>query len=211
MSDGERGGAWSEREVRLIVDDYFSMLKAELANQKYRKADHIRALMPKLNRRSKGSIEFKYANVSAVLSQMHTPWIIGYKPRWNFQAALVGAAEQYLKSDDEFDSLALCAMEKPAIRPDGGQYQGLLVPAPIVSQVRDPASRHNLVIRPVKRIGHWGTRARALSSTMSVIGCISSGRKGTLIRLNTCQRRLGMGSVTISSRMSQTADLGRLK
>src|SRR4051812_42143386 len=63
----ERGRPWSREEVDLIVADYFSMLRAELAGEPYSKADHNRALQPLLGGRSKSSIEFKHQNISAVL------------------------------------------------------------------------------------------------------------------------------------------------
>jgi hypothetical protein len=54
----ERGRAWSRDEVDLIVADYFTMLRAELAGEPFSKAEHNRALQPLLSGRSKGSIEF---------------------------------------------------------------------------------------------------------------------------------------------------------
>src|SRR5438067_1092797 len=58
---------WSEQEVRLIVADYFDMLEAKLMGKSFKKSDHRKALAPKLQGRSEGSIEFKHQNVSAVL------------------------------------------------------------------------------------------------------------------------------------------------
>ena len=66
----ERGRPWSRDEVDLIVADYFTMLKAELAGEPYSKAEHNRALQPLLDGRSKSSIEFKHRNISAVLVAM---------------------------------------------------------------------------------------------------------------------------------------------
>lgn len=58
---------WSRDEVEAIVGDYFAMLRAELAGEVYSKTAHRRALAPLLSGRSDGSIEFKHANISAVL------------------------------------------------------------------------------------------------------------------------------------------------
>jgi hypothetical protein len=58
---------WTEREVRLIVADYFTMLEAELKGEQYRKSEHRKALIPQLEGRSAGSVEFKHQNISAVL------------------------------------------------------------------------------------------------------------------------------------------------
>lgn len=71
---------WSEREVRLLVDDYFEMLGCELRNEDYSKTDHREDLLRALPDRTKGAIEFKHQNVSAVLEEMGLPWIEGYKP-----------------------------------------------------------------------------------------------------------------------------------
>lgn len=87
---------WTDSEVALIVADYFDMLKRELAGQKVNKTEHRKALLPLLNGRSDGSIEFKHCNISAVLVRLELPYIAGYKPRFNFQAALVAAVEAYL-------------------------------------------------------------------------------------------------------------------
>ncbi|MEI7645538.1 MAG: hypothetical protein WCJ55_14790, partial [Chloroflexales bacterium] len=67
---------WSDDELDAIVTDYFTMLAAEQSGQFYKKSDHRLALMQKIDR-SKGSIEFKHQNISAVLAQLGLPWIAG--------------------------------------------------------------------------------------------------------------------------------------
>lgn len=52
-------GAWTDKENDLIVADYFAMLADDIAGRPYNKAEHRRALLPQLNDRSEGSIEFK--------------------------------------------------------------------------------------------------------------------------------------------------------
>ncbi|MDQ8698164.1 DUF3883 domain-containing protein [Hyphomicrobium sp. LHD-15] len=86
---------WTTGELILIVTDYFSMLDAELAGRAYSKAEHRRALL-ELVKRSEGSIEFKHQNISAVLQDLGLPWIPGYKPRSNYQNALLEAVEVHL-------------------------------------------------------------------------------------------------------------------
>lgn len=88
---------WTKKEVNLIVQDYFDMLNDELNSQSYNKAEHRRNLLPLLNERSDGSIEFKHQNISAVLSSMGQPYIKGYKPRMNFQQLLEDQVANYLK------------------------------------------------------------------------------------------------------------------
>lgn len=94
MSD-VRGTVWSETEVDLILADYFAMLSAELAGNPFNKAEHNRALQA-LTGRNHASIEFKHCNISAVLERLGIPIVRGYRPRPNFQNALIDGVERYL-------------------------------------------------------------------------------------------------------------------
>lgn len=89
------GKDWSGGEIDLIVADYFAMLREELAGRSVNKSQHNKALQA-LIRRSHASIEFKHQNISAVLKRLGYPWIKGYKPRVNFQGALIDGVERYL-------------------------------------------------------------------------------------------------------------------
>jgi hypothetical protein len=89
-------GPWKDAENDLIVADYFAMLADDMAGRPYNKAEHRRALLPLLNDRSEGSVEFKHQNISAVLKGLGEDWIPGYKPAFNFQLALVDAVARWL-------------------------------------------------------------------------------------------------------------------
>ncbi len=91
--------SWSNAEVQLIVADYFNMLSVELRSENYSKAEHRRALLPLLNNRSKGSVEFKHQNISAVLIELGQPYIKGYLPRYNYQQILKEAIMDYLNQN----------------------------------------------------------------------------------------------------------------
>jgi len=80
--------AWDWLECEFLVNDYMVMLEKQLKGSKYSKADHRRELMGRLNNRSKGSIEYKHQNVSAVLVELGLPYIPGYKPAFNYQKQL---------------------------------------------------------------------------------------------------------------------------
>lgn len=82
------GTGWNWLECEATVQDYFVMLNKELTGQRFIKAEHRRALAPKLDGRSEGSIEFKHQNISAVLIEMGQPYIQGYKPAFNYQQQL---------------------------------------------------------------------------------------------------------------------------
>ncbi|MFN7303320.1 MAG: DUF3883 domain-containing protein [Phenylobacterium sp.] len=84
-------GDWTDAENDLIVDDYFGMLAEDLAGRPYNKAARNRALQAQLPARSRGSIEWKHQNISAVLRSMNEPWIPGYKPAVDFQESLIDA------------------------------------------------------------------------------------------------------------------------
>ena len=94
------GTNWTDREIDLIVADYFDMLRLEILRQPYVKAERNAALQ-ELTGRSRGSIEYKHQNISAVLERLGRPWISGYKPMANFQKALIEGIERYLDARDE--------------------------------------------------------------------------------------------------------------
>jgi len=93
---------WSRDEVEATVADYFEMLSEELAGRPVNKAAHNAALRNLLRDRSKGSVEFKHANISAVLTLHGYPYINGYKPRFNFQALLEQVVLEYLELHRDF-------------------------------------------------------------------------------------------------------------
>lgn len=101
MAEQEKvGKPWNDDELDAIVADYFSMLRAELSRQPYIKSHHSAVLMQQIGRTHR-SVEFKHQNISAVLEEMGLPWIVGYKPKRNYQASIFGAIDRYLSSNDE--------------------------------------------------------------------------------------------------------------
>ena len=107
MSASDRTGEdWNDQEIDLIVADYFAMLDMELRGEPYVKSQRNAALQ-QLTGRSKGSIEFKHQNISAVLQRLEEPWIIGYKPMQNFQRALLDGVERFLEKRIEMPSFIL--------------------------------------------------------------------------------------------------------
>lgn len=92
------GTPWTDDELDAIVADYFSMLTSELRGESYVKSHHSAALMQLLGR-THGSVELKHQNISAVLEALGLPWIVGYKPRRNYQQAIFGAIDRYLSAN----------------------------------------------------------------------------------------------------------------
>ncbi len=85
---GEQGKPWTDDEIDLVVAAYFDLLAAEMRGERPTKAAIVRDLGRLMPARSPGSIEFKMGNISAVLEELHEPWVDGYKPYPNYQAAL---------------------------------------------------------------------------------------------------------------------------
>lgn len=89
--------AWTQQEVKLTVESYFKMLALEMTGEKYNKAKFRKELLPLLNNRSAGSIEFKHQNISAVLNDMGMQFIKGYKPLSNYQKSLKDAVLEIIE------------------------------------------------------------------------------------------------------------------
>ena len=81
------GEDWTADEIDTVVRSYEKMLEAELSGLPMVKADEERRLMGLLGR-SRGSVEYKLENVSAVLNENGLPWIFGFKPARNYQRQL---------------------------------------------------------------------------------------------------------------------------
>jgi hypothetical protein len=99
------------------VADYIAMLSAELRGERYSKAQHRRALVPHLAGRTKGSIERKHQNVSAVLIDLGYPYVDGYKPLSNYQGDLYELVLDVARSEGALATLARSAVEAPASVP----------------------------------------------------------------------------------------------
>jgi hypothetical protein len=106
---------WSIEEVDATVGDYFSMLAAELSGVPYNKAAHRRALMKRLSRRSEQSIEYKHANISAMLIVLGFAYISGCKPRSNYQGLLSDVVSERLASDVQLLNVAAADADRPIV------------------------------------------------------------------------------------------------
>jgi hypothetical protein len=93
---GGRGEPWSAAEVAATVEDYFAMLRDEIEGRPYVKADYWRGLRARLDGRTKGAIEQKHMNISAILRDLGYPFIAGYKPLANYQGLLREKVEERL-------------------------------------------------------------------------------------------------------------------
>lgn len=134
---------WSNIELDLIVADYFSMLRLELSDIAYNKAEHRRNLLPLLNTRSKGSVEFKHQNISAVLALLGQPFIKGYLPRYNYQKLLEDKVIDYLTANINIEELFKSFADKK-INPDRvHKFENLIVEPPKTEVVSEPIPAYN--------------------------------------------------------------------
>ncbi len=138
---------WSEGEVRLVVADYFAMLEKELLGRPLNKSEHRRALAPQLTGRSDPSIEFKHANISAVLAGQGLPYVGGYKPRGNYQTLLAEEVETFHdRHPDLLDRLATASALNPDVAPTAGMFD----PQTVIEDPPEPTA-----VAPVSTAKPW--------------------------------------------------------
>lgn len=106
------GQDWNATEIEATVDAYFRLLDAELKNTPLTKSAQ-NARVRETVQRTKGAVEFKFQNVSAVLRDLHVYWVKGYKPRGNYQAALRDAVIDRLEADSALEQLMLERVTAP--------------------------------------------------------------------------------------------------
>lgn len=151
--EGETGSPWTEAEIEATVATYFQMLRTQELGQALNKAAHNRQLKERLPARSLGAIEFKHANISAVLMDIYdAPPLRGYLPRFNYQGNLVGAVGRALAADRILDDAAMRNVEQPAEAPLIDNYDSFIVdaPVPVARKVREEREDWSDVM-PVKR------------------------------------------------------------
>jgi hypothetical protein len=134
---------WSNIELDLIVADYFSMLRLELSDIAYNKAEHRRNLLPLLNTRSKGSVEFKHQNISAVLALLGQPFIKGYLPRFNYQRLLEDKVIDYLTANINIEELFKSFADKEINQNRVYKFDNLIVAPPKTEVVLEPIPAYN--------------------------------------------------------------------
>ncbi len=141
MTDDPTGQDWTADELDLIVADYYSMLQSELMAVPYSRTEH-RIVLIQLIKRSKGAIEYKHQNISAVLMELGLPWINGYKPASNYQTALFDAIGRHLEARPDLLEPA------PVSRDDTLNPNSVFVPPPSHA-ARQPSNES--LVRLVRR------------------------------------------------------------
>jgi hypothetical protein len=123
---------WSRLEVEAAVADYLDMLALELRGEPFNKAEHNRNLARVLNDRTRGSIERKHQNISAVLIELGYPYIDGYKPLSNYQELLKDVVEERLMRATALDQEIAALIVSPPRPPDPfDDILSIRVPVPV--------------------------------------------------------------------------------
>jgi hypothetical protein len=136
------------------------MLDAERRGERPIKAEINRELQQLLPARTRGSVEYKLQNVSAVLDEQHRTFIDGYKPARNFQAELRQAVNDWIGSNRRIAEELASYGDAP--------------PPPVLSRVR---LRDVLVERPTPGRGRTGGR---LAITQGAWGALRDAQMRSL-------------------------------
>ncbi len=116
-------------ELEVVVASYLEMLRAELENRPFVKAEvnrHVQALTG----RSHGSVERKFQNISAVLIGLGAYFVEGYKPLGNVQQALRETVTERWLAEPEIEAAMLAQAQQP-IR--GGAVDLVWTDAPAIT------------------------------------------------------------------------------
>ena len=78
------GSDWTPDQNRIIVEAYFDMLGKQQNDEMYIKSEINRTVVEQTGK-TRGSVEWKFCNISYLLEEMGYPIIRGYKPARNTQ------------------------------------------------------------------------------------------------------------------------------
>jgi hypothetical protein len=188
---------WSRREVEATVSDYFEMLAAELAGAPYNKTVHRRRLLRALSDRSEQSIEFKRANISAVLIELGFPYIAGYKPRSNYQALLYEVVADRLATNPRLLSAAEADADLRVVVPEVDDILSVLTKPPSTSS-QDHATKKRAAVRPFFSVNYLEREARNRSLGTAGEKLVITFERARLIRA---------GRESLAARIEHTAQL----
>lgn len=127
-----------------MVEAYLRMLATELRGDAFTKTA-INADVQLLTGRSRGSIEYKFQNISAVLIDFRHPFVNGYKPASNYQDSLVEAVLDGLARHPEVEASALASMTAPVA--DDCLVPDLRLTPPPPAETLLPRSRSRSAVR----------------------------------------------------------------
>ncbi len=176
---------WTTQEIRPLLRAYFEMLAKERAGVPYRKADYLREVSAEIQgRRTKGAIEFKMENVSAVLARSGADWITGYKPAKHLQEHLLPQEiATFLESQPPLQLPTPTATESPNV--------SYLMPSSLPEAVFEPAPPIPPSTQRTRRPPPLNPRQVARIDYITAAGRAQTiGRMGELVTLAAEKHRL---------------------
>jgi hypothetical protein len=191
---------WSREEVEATVADYLAMLASELAGVQYNKAAHRRDLAKQLDNRSEQAIEFKHANISAVLIDLSFPYISGYKPRSNYQQLLYEVVSDRLAADPQLLNVAAADADQPIVVPEVDDILAVLTHPPTSTEppraAQQPQARRSISTNYLEREAR--NRSLGLAGEQFVLNferarLLSLGKGGMAGRIEHTSRVRGDG------------------
>jgi len=197
---GETGKAWTRWEVDAAVAAYLDMLQNERRGEPYVKVNVVRDVGRSLPARSKGSIERKFQNISAILDEAGLPWIDGYKPLSNYQDELalgvmeaVGTQRRLAEALEVYGSTAL-----PASQPHPLATSDVLVVPPGLRGAGAQPSRVGLTGGTIPALRDFQTKALGDAGEEWVLGLeqeqlARAGRPDLADRVVWAAREIGDG------------------
>jgi len=155
---------WSPEEVAATVADYFVMLEHQFLKQSFNKREHNRYLQTILRGRSAGAVEFKHANISAILIEIGFPYVEGYKPRGNYQELLKDEVEVYLGLHPDIVAMAQVIVDAPALDfPELITTDDIFVPAPARKRTRATYEKRQPISPILRNVNYLEREARNAS------------------------------------------------
>lgn len=134
---------WTHEQNAVTVQGYLGMLSAELRGEKFVKKAVYEDIAQEIGKGPK-SVEFKFANISAVLQELDLPWVTGLAPRVNFQATLVDEVVEQFSNSPLEEQVRRFMLDAPTRGVDDFELE--LVSPPEAVQLPDPSR----VARPMK-------------------------------------------------------------
>jgi hypothetical protein len=146
------------------------MLKLELSGHHFVKTARNEAIRRKLPLRTKGSVEFKHQNTSAVMIMLGLPYIEGYKPAGNFQDSLVDVSIAKVITDTTLQQLVASRVSAPAIRqaPQSLEIDHVIVPVPTRDLDRSVLRERPIPVQRSSRVNYLEQEAR--NSSLGLAG-----------------------------------------
>jgi hypothetical protein len=148
------------------------MLLREQRGEPFNKAEIVRGLQALMPERSRGAVELKLQNVSAILNEEGHDWIDGYKPMSNYQQGLREAVLARLRREQRlgealavYGSSALVAAQARRLSTDD-----VVVPPPGVRRRDGHRSTVNLVGSHVSAMRDFRTKPLGDAGEEWVVG-----------------------------------------